>query len=225
MNFASFCLVVGICLFSICHQVNSFKAHEFKKCEDSHFCKRNRGSKFGNQFEARIGEIKDGSYVGDLVNAADELAQLYYTISAYDGGIVRVTVKERDSRRFEVPEVVENDLEKSKIAVSLLPNVEGNATAVSLLADGNRVQIETNPFTIRYLDANGVEILAINSHGFFNFEHRRQKQEGAEQGLWEEHFKTHRDSKPNGPEAISLDLTFSKSKNVYGIPEHATRYF
>ena len=34
-------------------------------------------------------------------------------------------------------------------------------------------------------------------------------------------FKTFTDSKPKGPQAISLDLTFPESDHVYGIPERA----
>jgi hypothetical protein len=41
-------------------------------------------------------------------------------------------------------------------------------------------------------------------------------------GWWEETFNGHTDSKPKGPEAISLDLAFPGAQNVYGIPERAT---
>jgi hypothetical protein len=41
-------------------------------------------------------------------------------------------------------------------------------------------------------------------------------------GWWEETFLGHSDSKPKGPEAISLDLAFPGAKHVYGIPERAT---
>ena len=47
-------------------------------------------------------------------------------------------------------------------------------------------------------------------------------QEGDPEGWWEETFKSHVDSKPRGPEAISFDLTFPGFNHVYGIPEHAT---
>ncbi|XP_077995538.1 neutral alpha-glucosidase AB-like isoform X2 [Glandiceps talaboti] len=39
--------------------------------------------------------------------------------------------------------------------------------------------------------------------------------------MWEEKFKTHHDSKPNGPESIGLDFSFVGFDHVYGIPEHA----
>ena len=47
-------------------------------------------------------------------------------------------------------------------------------------------------------------------------------QEGDPEGWWQETFKSHTDSKPMGPEAISMDLTFHGSPHLYGLPEHAT---
>lgn len=47
-------------------------------------------------------------------------------------------------------------------------------------------------------------------------------QEGDPEGWWAETFKSHVDSKPRGPEAISFDLSFPGFSHVYGIPEHAT---
>ena len=47
-------------------------------------------------------------------------------------------------------------------------------------------------------------------------------QEGDPEGWWEETFKSFTDSKPFGPQAISLDLSFPGADNVYGIPDRAT---
>ncbi|CAH7671577.1 glycosyl hydrolases family 31-domain-containing protein [Phakopsora pachyrhizi] len=41
-------------------------------------------------------------------------------------------------------------------------------------------------------------------------------------GLWEETFGGRTDSKPKGPESLSLDITFPGYSYVYGIPEHAS---
>lgn len=40
-------------------------------------------------------------------------------------------------------------------------------------------------------------------------------------GSWEENFKSHHDSKPRGPEAIGMDISFPGAQRAYGIPEHA----
>ncbi len=49
-------------------------------------------------------------------------------------------------------------------------------------------------------------------------------QEGDPAGWWEETFKSHTDSKPKGPQAISVDLSFPGFQHVYGIPEHAASF-
>ncbi|GAA5833625.1 hypothetical protein JCM9279_001580 [Rhodotorula babjevae] len=43
-----------------------------------------------------------------------------------------------------------------------------------------------------------------------------------EDGMWEETFSGKTDSKPKGPESLSLDITFPGYEHVYGIPEHAS---
>nr|XP_039248310.1 neutral alpha-glucosidase AB-like isoform X1 [Styela clava] len=43
-------------------------------------------------------------------------------------------------------------------------------------------------------------------------------------GMWEESFKSHRDSKPRGPESIGADVSFVNFAHVYGIPEHADHF-
>lgn len=40
---------------------------------------------------------------------------------------------------------------------------------------------------------------------------------------WEESFGGNTDSKPRGPEAVALDISFPGYEHVFGIPEHATR--
>jgi hypothetical protein len=50
-------------------------------------------------------------------------------------------------------------------------------------------------------------------------------QEGVEcDGCWSESFLQFTDSKPHGPEALSLDITFPGFEHVYGLPEHAMSF-
>lgn len=51
---------------------------------------------------------------------------------------------------------------------------------------------------------------------------RRPTQDSDPAGWWEETFNGHTDSKPKGPEALSLDLVFPGFDHVYGLPERAT---
>lgn len=43
-------------------------------------------------------------------------------------------------------------------------------------------------------------------------------------GMWEESFRSHFDSKTKGPSAIGVDVEFPGSKHVYGLPEHAAKF-
>ncbi|XP_029470724.1 neutral alpha-glucosidase AB isoform X2 [Rhinatrema bivittatum] len=50
---------------------------------------------------------------------------------------------------------------------------------------------------------------------------KEKTQDEEEPGMWEETFKTHTDSKPNGPTSVGLDFSLPGFEHVYGIPEHA----
>uniref|UniRef100_A0A6A7G7H0 Glucosidase II subunit alpha n=1 Tax=Hirondellea gigas TaxID=1518452 RepID=A0A6A7G7H0_9CRUS len=43
-------------------------------------------------------------------------------------------------------------------------------------------------------------------------------------GMWEEKFGTHTDTKKYGPSSFGMDISFVGSKDVYGIPEHASTF-
>ena len=49
----------------------------------------------------------------------------------------------------------------------------------------------------------------------------REKGEDEE---WEEKFKTHKDSRPRGPESVAMDVSFSNSRHLYGLPEHTDSF-
>jgi hypothetical protein len=53
-----------------------------------------------------------------------------------------------------------------------------------------------------YLTA-GDQIMTLNGRGLFNFEVQRERGNDTEaEGLWEESFQTHRDSKPFGAPSL-----------------------
>lgn len=55
-------------------------------------------------------------------------------------------------------------------------------------------------------------------------EHRKltDSSELDRQGMWEESFQSHTDSKPNGPMSVGMDVTFPQSSHLFGLPEHAS---
>jgi len=51
---------------------------------------------------------------------------------------------------------------------------------------------------------------------------KEQKFPPVEEGMWEERFDGHTDSKPRGPAAVALDVTYDGADHVYGLAEHAS---
>jgi mannosyl-oligosaccharide alpha-1,3-glucosidase len=97
------------------------------------------------------------------------------------------------------------------------------------------------PFSIDFKRDQATQI-KFNDRGLLNMEHWRpkidkpepEKKEGEEETpvpevqsgedestWWDESFGGSTDSKPKGPESVSLDITFPGYEHVFGIPEHA----
>ncbi|KAA1470514.1 alpha-glucosidase [Dentipellis sp. KUC8613] len=110
------------------------------------------------------------------------------------------------------------------------------------------VVIEYAPLRV-VLRRNGKEQVVVNGRGLFHMEHFRKKEEektveageegsdeqkvmevnprawfegDTEDAYWEESFSSNTDSKPKGPESLSVDISFPNHGHVYGIPQHAT---
>jgi alpha 1,3-glucosidase len=101
--------------------------------------------------------------------------------------------------------------------------------------------IQHSPFSIDWL-RDGETQITFNERGLLNVEHWRtkvdkpeaEKKEGenaentadntgeAESTWWDESFGGNTDSKPRGPEAVALDISFPGYNHVYGLAEHAS---
>jgi len=51
---------------------------------------------------------------------------------------------------------------------------------------------------------------------------RLDEEEYDTDGMWEEKFGDHTDSKPYGPMSVGMELTFPSSNHLFGLPEHAS---
>lgn len=97
------------------------------------------------------------------------------------------------------------------------------------------------PFGIEFKRDSATEV-KFNDRGLFNVDHWRakvekvepEKKEGEEETpvpevadgedestWWDESFGGNTDTKPRGPESLSIDITFPGYEHVFGIPEHA----
>lgn len=135
-------------------------------------------------------------------------------------------------------------------AAALSEQAEQGYTKV-FYGEGGKHQavIRHEPFGIEF-QRDGETQVKFNERGLLNLEHWRQKvekpveekkegeeekKEGEEEKKeelpqgedestwWEETFGGNTDSKPRGPEAVALDISFPGYEHVFGIPEHATR--
>ncbi|KAH6665765.1 putative glucosidase 2 subunit alpha [Halenospora varia] len=121
---------------------------------------------------------------------------------------------------------------------------ESRDTKTSTVKYGSEGQFEAvvtfAPFGIEF-KRNGVTEIKLNDRGLINVEHWRpkvdkvepEKKEGEETPVpetpagedestwWDESFGGQTDTKPKGPESVSLDITFPGYEHVFGIPEHA----
>ena len=125
-----------------------------------------------------------------------------------------------------MPDVILPEFESTKLWLQRFQTetVDGDSgpSSVVYVADGYEAVLRHNPFEVYVREKQGKRrVLSLNSHGLFDFEQLRVKQEGDD---WEERFKGHTDVRPYGPQSISFDVSFFDADFVYGIPEHASSF-
>ncbi|XP_046694477.1 neutral alpha-glucosidase AB isoform X3 [Silurus meridionalis] len=216
----------------------------FKTCEQSAFCKRQRELKPGQSpYRALLDtlELSDSRITLQLINDNNKV-RLLLELYRLQGNMTRVKINELKPLRprYEVQDVLITDPPTKPMTVVTR---DENGVVLSLGADEQRLIVSARPFRLDIVEGPQV-LLSLNSRGLLAFEHLRLRkdtkqdtdraggsenagdkaEDGEEEvkpGMWEETFKTHTDSKPNGPTSISLDFSFPGVEHVYGIPEHA----
>ncbi|XP_018592971.2 neutral alpha-glucosidase AB [Scleropages formosus] len=223
----------------------------FKTCEQSAFCKRQRAMKAGQSpYRALLDtlELSDSRVTLQLINDNNKV-HLLLELYRLQGNMTRVKINELKplKPRFEVPDVLIADPPTEPLSVV---SRDENGVVLSLGDEARRLIVSAQPFRLDIVEGPQV-LLSLNSRGLLAFEHLRPRKDtqaevpektedaatteqpvvekapdgGSEDdnqpGLWEETFKSHTDSKPNGPTSISLDFSLPGVEHVYGIPEHA----
>lgn len=220
----------------------------FKTCDQSAFCKRQRAMKPGESpYRALLEtmELTNTRLTLQLINDNNKV-RLLLELYRLQGNITRVKINELKplKPRYEVPDVLIR--EPPTEPLSLLSQDE-NGVVLSLGPESQRVIVSARPFRLDIVEGRDV-LMSLNSRGLLGFEHlrmrkdtqsepeaenqegtdpsdqaetKKEEEEKVEDGMWEETFKSHTDSKPNGPSAVSLDFSLPGVEHVYGIPEHA----
>ncbi|XP_061690897.1 neutral alpha-glucosidase AB isoform X3 [Syngnathoides biaculeatus] len=213
----------------------------FKTCDQSAFCKRQRALNPGESpYRALLEtmELTNTRLTLQLKNDKNKV-RLLLELYRLQGNITRVKINELKplKPRYEVPDVLIR--EPPTEPLSLLSQDE-NGVVLSLGAESQRVIVSVRPFRLDIMEGRDV-LLSLNSRGLLAFEHLRMRKdtqadreaedadledeaisnESEEEGMWDETFKSFTDSKPNGPTAVGLDFSLPGVEHVYGIPEHA----
>uniref|UniRef100_A0A7N8X543 Glucosidase II alpha subunit b n=1 Tax=Mastacembelus armatus TaxID=205130 RepID=A0A7N8X543_9TELE len=220
----------------------------FKTCDQSAFCKRQRALKPGESpYRALLEtlELTNTRLTLQLINDNNKV-RLLLELYRLQGNITRVKINELKplKPRYEVPDVLIREPPTEPLSLS-----DENGVVLSLGSESQRVIVSAQPFRLDIMEGRDV-LMSLNSRGLLAFEHLRmrkdtalslppssldhyifllhvccqtakEEEEKVEDGMWEETFKSHTDSKPNGPSAVSLDFSLPGVEHVYGIPEHA----
>eukprot|EP01097_Dermamoeba_algensis_P006043 TRINITY_DN3807_c0_g1_i1.p1 TRINITY_DN3807_c0_g1~~TRINITY_DN3807_c0_g1_i1.p1 ORF type:complete len:904 (-),score=280.94 TRINITY_DN3807_c0_g1_i1:119-2830(-) len=212
-----------LCLFLL-WEAESVSRSNFRTCQQTGFCKRNRklADHPKDSFTLTPYSLKlenDDTLSGTLV---DKLTGLPYKmeITIYNDAFVRFKVSEVSpkAKRYEPKEVLEEEqLSKSRIEYN---NKDGS---ISFDNGRKKLVLTESPFRLSVFIGED-EAIAFNQRGLLTYEHSGRSQEepsDPEDGLWQENFNSHPDTKPNGPMSVAYDVTFPGSSHVFGIPEHA----
>ncbi|KAG9129311.1 hypothetical protein Leryth_015693 [Lithospermum erythrorhizon] len=220
--------------------ISSWKKEEFRNCEETPFCKRSRSKNpHSCTLIATDVSVENGDLVAKLVHKSGDLEKgsgnftlkhLVVGVSVYKNGILRLKIDEGPNlgvpkKRFEVPGVVVDEFLSGKVDLrGVLEEKIGDDLEESWVfevCDGYEGVLRRDPFEVFVREKEGKSrVLGVNSNGLFNFE--QMKGEKEEEEKWGEHFRSHFDSRPYGPQSISFDVSFYGADFVYGIPEHAT---
>lgn len=258
-------------------RIVAVKHENFKKCDQSGFCKRNRqfaddvtaaSSSWTSPYALDPASITfaNGKLSGTVfktLKTGEEQVRLPLVVTFLESGVARVTLDEEKRQKGDISlrhdskarKERYNEVDKYALAggldvskgAALSETAEQGYTKV-FYGEGGKHQaiIRHHPFEIDF-QRDGETHVKFNGRGLLNIEHWRQKvekpaeepKEGEEKKeaeeekkettgedestWWDESFGGNTDSKPRGPEAVAMDITFPGYEHVYGIPEHATR--
>nr|GFA83980.1 probable glucan 1,3-alpha-glucosidase [Tanacetum cinerariifolium] len=183
---------------------HSWKKEEFRNCNQTPFCKRAR-SRQPHSCKLIPSDViinNNGDLVAKLKtkqnpdqdSSDNQYPDLIFSLSVYKDGILRVKIDEEQDpvlkkQRFQVPDVVLDEFESNKLWLQRFNKEVINddllESFVVYLSDGYEVVLRSDPFEVfvREQGSGGTRILSFNSHGLFDFEQLRAKNEGED---WEE---------------------------------------
>ncbi|GAA5893633.1 uncharacterized protein JCM6883_003587 [Sporobolomyces salmoneus] len=262
--FSSLFLLLALNLIS---PTLAVKRGDFKTCDQSGFCKRNRqladrateaGKKWKSPYEIiDQPSFERGRLRASIANVLFPAIKFSLEVRFQKDGVARVLMDEVDGLRQRYNEAanwaVQSQPELAVDDQEFKVDIGKERTSIKYAGGKHEVKIEHKPVKVTFL-RDGQPHIVLNERGLLNMEHFRVKTVGEapeevvvqdpdnpgeqrvivkedafpgflpenENGMWEETFNGKKDSKPKGPESLSLDITFPGYEHVYGIPQHAS---
>lgn len=219
--------------------VLAVKRHEFKTCKDLGFCVRNRALARNPAYKISYSivpesVVKAASGITFKVKS-DQESSPFLTGEAYylSNDVLRFYLNEISPlhKRYHTPDDMILNLENiHRKDVTQLTSTQ------AVWAYGDYKYILTySPISIQGF-YKGSLIYHVNERSLLNFERYRTRETTLSHNnynildatgvpgdypLWEERWRDFTDNNPRGPSSIGLDITFAKTLDIYGIPEHA----
>ncbi|GAA6011944.1 hypothetical protein JCM11491_000111 [Sporobolomyces phaffii] len=242
------------------------KRGDFKTCDQSGFCKRNRqladraeqaGKSWKSPYQLDSPSFSQGRLSASISNALFPGIKFSLEVKFQKDGVARIVMDEVDGLRQRYNEAanwaVQTPPEMAIDDGEFVVDIGKKKTSIKYAGGKHEVRIEHKPVKITFL-RDGQPHVVVNERGLLNMEHFRVKTVGEqpeeivvqdpdhpgeqrvvvkeeafpgflpenEDGMWEETFNGKKDTKPKGPESLSLDITFPGYEHVYGIPQHAS---
>lgn len=244
-------LLVQVALLALwLERTDAVDESKFRTCQQGSFCRRYRKyiervesrGEFAHSFDP-ASLSHNGHKVSAQIRFANDpsLKPLNMELSFFRDaveskcGIVRLLVNEVDPlhQRFQLKEgdVVLEEASFGKDDVSVDSGKPDETQLLSSAPGGCKITIRHKPFEIDF-SADGRILQRLNSRHLMNFEQYRPQGANAHAGLvdasdedssdlFQENFAGHSDSKPRGPSAVGLDVTFESAVDITGLAEHA----
>ncbi|CEF66342.1 Neutral alpha-glucosidase AB [Strongyloides ratti] len=200
-------------------RIFSVDKSNFKTCEQSGFCKRQRAFQSSPDYSVDPSSFSITPTTFEAVAVSNQ-NRLKVKIVGLNDSRLRIVIDEENGlrKRFSPTIALNGEPQEDN-----LKDIKKEASFTSFsISNDIYLQLHYKPFKLE-IKKKDETLVSINSDNLLKYEHfREKKNDGKDDGenFWEEDFKGHHDSKPHGSSSVGVDINFHNFKYIYGLPEH-----
>ncbi|KAK3597384.1 hypothetical protein CHS0354_034627, partial [Potamilus streckersoni] len=159
-------------------QVFGVNKENFKTCDQSGFCKRQRAMEPGKSPYVVLMDsinVKSSKIEVQLLNKANDVRLLLEVFTlAHNTARIKINELQPLKPRYEIPpgDVLLGEPMQQQLTVT-----DKSKSGVTLTFENNKIVIHTDPFRIDFL-VNETPVVIINAQGLLKFEHLQTKVQG-----------------------------------------------